>query len=553
MRPHKFFYLFSLVFSGPSAGNPASRLDCVARTPHDPVGVETNGGAQVNGLFGSSALADFPELRRAGFLGANGVRLGAMSERNWLGRETTHKLRYSGDHHHLIVAGSGGGKFVSSLGLVLWDFLSQPTGSCVVVDPKGEALHKIGKLAMRPFNLHDEDKDFFVCWLDPWNLSGTGHTWSYNFLNRLRLDDPNLADDARALAEAIIIQRNTAESHWEESAKIFLTAVLIYVAVYPAERRRDLCRVAEILMLPWNASEKESLSGIMRAMADMDDPSTVANGIGAQYLDMPEKERESIFSAVRRDTVWIKSIPMSRVLKEGTLPLNFDHVATGRYLLFLVLPFERIRTHRAWLRLLITALANAFRRIPPRDASFASRRHVFVDEWPRLGRLEVLQDEIAIARGAGVQYHLYCQSLGQIEDNYRKGWQDFVANSVVQAFAVQDKMTSDYLSSISGTQTVQAPGSSFSIDTSWKRSRAENINLKGRPVLMPDEIRRLGGSQLVLARGLNPILADMEYVYKAPDYAKADHFNLTDILETIGDEPRSAAELARYMWRDCRP
>jgi type IV secretion system protein VirD4 len=503
----------------------------------------------VQGLFGSSRLADFAELKAAGLLGNEGLRLGIASERNWWGRETTATLRYSGDHHHLVVAGSGGGKFVSSLGLVLFDFLDQKTGSCVVIDPKGEALHEIGKLAMRPFDLHREGEDFRVAWLDPWDLSGTGTTGSYNFLKRLTRDSRNLADDARGLADAIIIPGSKAETHWDDSAKIFLAGILIYTAIHPQESRRDLKRVCDILMLPWDGPDgADTLSRVLDRMTAMDDPSTLANSIGWQYLGMPEKERESILSAARRDAVWIKSPPMWRVLEDDNNVIDLDRVATGRYLLFIVLPFERLRTHRAWLRLLVTVLADTFRRAPAKGSGFEHRRHVFVDEWPRLKHLEIFQDEVAIARGANVQYHFYCQSFGQIEENYKDGWEDFIANSVVQAFAIQDKKTSEYLSALTGAQTVENPSWSQQTDSSWRRSRSRSYGYTGRPVLMPDEIRRMRNVQLIVVRGLNPIWADVEHVYRSPRFNRADGVTLAEVAATIGRPAQSQQERARFAW-----
>jgi len=507
----------------------------------------------MQGLFGSSSLADFAELEAAGLLGSEGLRLGVVSRRDWLRREVTRTLRYSGDHHHLVVAGSGGGKFVSSLGLLLFDFLSQKTGSCVVIDPKGEALHKVGKLAIRPFDLHREGQDFTVGWLDPWDLSGTGKTASYNFLRRLTADSKNLADDARALADAIIIGGSQTETHWDDSAKIFVAGMLIYAAIHPGEKRRDLRRVCDLLMLPWDGPPgSETLSGILGRMTEMDDPSTLANSVGWQYLGMPDKERESILSAARRDLVWLKSPPMWRVLHDDANSVDLDQVASGRFLLFVVLPFERLRTHRAWLRLMVTTLADTFRRVPARGTGFEHRRHVFVDEWPRLKQLEIFQDEVAVARGANVQYHFYSQSFGQIQENYRQGWEDFVANSVVQAFAIQDKMTSEYLSALTGAQTVENPSWSYQSNAIWQRSRSRSIGYTGRPVMMPDEIRRMTNAQLILTRGLNPIYADVEHVYLSARFTRLKDLTLADVLGTVGRPAPDPVKLARFAWWEGR-
>lgn len=501
------------------------------------------------GLFGSSSLAVPAELKAAGLLGSEGLRLGIVESGDWLGRRTALTLRYPGDHHHLVVAGSGGGKFVSSLGLLLFDFLDRKTGSCVVIDPKGEALHKVGKLAVRPFDLQRAGEDYSVCWLDPWDVSRTGKTWSYNFLKLLKADSRNLADDARALADAIIIRGSTTETHWDDSAKILLAGLLIYVAIDPRENRRDLIRVGEILMLPWDtADDSETLSGMLARMAIMDDPSTLANSIGWQYIGMPEKERESILSTVRRDAVWIKSPPMWRVLKDDADAIDLDAIAAGRFMLFVVLPFERLRTHRAWMRLLLTAIADAFRRVPARGLGFAHRRHVFVDEWPRLKQLDILQDEIAVARGANVQYHFYCQSFGQIEENYKDGWEDFIANSVVQAFAIQDKKTSEYLSALTGAQTIENPSWNYQQSKGWWRSRSDSFSYAGRPVMMPDEIRRMTATQLILSRGVNPVLADVERVYLSESYQRSEGVQLAEVVETLGRPARDRAEHSRFAW-----
>jgi type IV secretion system protein VirD4 len=502
----------------------------------------------MEGLFGSSQLADFTELKAAGLLGNDGLRLGVVSRRDWLGRERTATARYGGDHQHLVVAGSGGGKFVSSLGLLLFDFLHQKTGSCVVIDPKGEALHKVGKLAMRPFDTHREGEDYRVVWLDPWDLSGTGTTGSFNFLSLLTAASKNLADDARAMADAIIISGSKSETHWDDSAKVFLAGILIYTAIHPTEQRRDLRRVCDILMLPWEGPEgTETLSGILGRMSGMDDPSTLANSVGWQYLGMPEKERESILSCARRDAVWIKSPPMWRVLEGDDNAIDLDRIASGRTMLFVVLPFERMRTHRAWLRLFITGLSESFRRVAVKSG-FGHRRHIFVDEWPRLKQLDIFQDEVAVARGSNVQYHFYCQSFGQIEETYKDGWEDFIANSIVQAFAIQDKKTSEYLSALTGAQTIENPSWSQQTDSSWRRSRSRSYGYTGRPVMMPDEIRRMTGTQLILVRGLNPIVADVERIYLSAQFEKGQRNSLGEILNTCGRPPRDDAEVRRFAW-----
>src|SRR5712691_5784336 len=97
---------------------------------------------------GSAAWLSPEELRASELVKGHGVPLGigAVSIPGRFGTGTTEyaQIRNAGDQHHLVVAGAGGGKFISSLAPILVDMLTTPSGSAVVVDPKGEALEHCG-------------------------------------------------------------------------------------------------------------------------------------------------------------------------------------------------------------------------------------------------------------------------------------------------------------------------------------------------------------------------------------------------------------------------
>jgi type IV secretion system protein VirD4 len=107
----------------------------------------------------------------------------------------------------------------------------------------------------------------------------------------------------------------------------------------------------------------------------------------------------------------------------------------GNALVFVVIPPEYFMTHRSWLRLCITAFAGAFKRNKPDDVrATATRRHICIDEFANLGKLSAVETAAAVERGYGIQYHLYVQHLGQLENEYGRNWETFVANCAVQGF-----------------------------------------------------------------------------------------------------------------------
>src|SRR5262245_41538423 len=97
---------------------------------------------------GSAAWLTVEELASSSLVQDQGIPLGigAISLPSRFSDIQLAQIRHAGDQHHLIVAGSGGGKFVSSLAPSLVDMLRTPCGSVVIIDPKGEALGSCGKL-----------------------------------------------------------------------------------------------------------------------------------------------------------------------------------------------------------------------------------------------------------------------------------------------------------------------------------------------------------------------------------------------------------------------
>lgn len=493
------------------------------------------GKAQRDTSHGSAAWLSPEELSSSTLIKSEGTPLaigatslaGRMSGRMQLG-----EIRHAGDQHHLIVAGSGGGKFISSLAPSLVDMLHTPCGSAVVIDPKGEALGSCGKLFMGTTRQsHD------VVWLDPWNEQGTGKSWRFNFLDQLTPSNPNLVDDARALADAIIIPSG-GDTHWDTTARNLLTALLLYISVHPAEEgRRHLVRLREIAAF----TETQWLE-----LAALLEDSPLCEGAIKREINAHrarnERERSSIVSTIARDTAWLDSPQIRRAVVsdnvrrfpvrlravDGTeVPMDLEpaendgydldpvKIATGKTLVFVVIPPQYFMTHRSWLRLCVTAFGNAFKMHRPRDPRAPStRRHIFIDEFASLGAMSAVETAVAVERGYGIQYHLYVQSFGQLERQYAKNWQTFIANCTLQAFSINDLQTAEYLSKKCGVTTVATTSSSTSSSTDLfqalrvSRSTQESTGTSGRPLVTADEIMSLPPDlQLIFMQNMRPILA----------------------------------------------
>src|SRR5262249_43225831 len=153
-------------------------------------------------------------------------------------------------------------------------------------------------------------------------------------LDAIRPDNPNYVDDARALADAMIIPSGAENTHWDNAARNFLTGVILYVALSPDEEgKRDLTRVRDIITMTWELpkayprpNRKPSPGPVFKHL-----DSNLAQGAVRRSFNTlrnrEDKERSGILSSIERDTAWIDSPPMARVLKGPGLDL--EHVSDG--------------------------------------------------------------------------------------------------------------------------------------------------------------------------------------------------------------------------------
>jgi type IV secretion system protein VirD4 len=498
-------------------------------------------------------------------------------------------IRYGGDLHQLIVGGTGGGKFTTALAPMLLSGMERAT--IVAVDPKGEMAKLAGPYFQPAFAAKPS-----VFLLDPWDVCEAGSTHALNVLDEIRADNPSNVDDARALADAIIIPSGAENTHWDNAARNFLTSIILYVALDPAEAgKRDLVRVREIVTLPWQMPKAYvgSKQPTLLELLVNNLQSTVAGGAikrgFSSLLNREEKERSGILSSVERDTAWIDSPQMEKVLKSDPR-LELKAVGGGQNKYFIVLPPEYFMTHRAWLRLMVTAFAKAMKRYQPSSqAAWPAWRHIIIDEFANLGEMSFILNEVAIARGYGVKYHFAVQDLSQLKRVYKDGWESFINNSFQRFFAIGDLFTADYVSRMLGSATVESVSTSEGKSKNWGVNTSQGTNFsKGhnagsatapfthsygegrsdsvaysdsvastnsqsvsqvqRALKTPDEVRRLHeGMQIVFFRGLHPVLClRLPYWIVFPSLPP---FTLKEVLGTIGKSRNPATLVYFTKWR----
>ena len=357
-------------------------------------------------------------------------------------------MLYTKDRHVLICGANGTGK---SMRLGVPNLMQNSGRSWLVNDPKG-LLAKMTANARRAFGS--------VVFLDPFNVTGAGSS-GFNPLATLAPDSPSFNADAGLIAEAIITV-DGQDPHWAESARVLL-AWLIMHEVETARGQGAMPTLANVRRVLGEQARGATLAGappsgvVAEALEACQSEIEAIRNKAGQYTDFT-KEVSSILATARRKTEFLDDVEVAKDLQGGYSFKDFQYARGFKYVpqtVYLTLPARMLERHKSWLRLAISAALNAClddtenKGIP---AVF------FLDEFAALGHFGVIERNLPLVRGYGVQFMPVVQGMAQLEEIYGKGWSKFVGNAgAVCHFSPGDDLTAKWISERIGTQVVLMP------------------------------------------------------------------------------------------------
>jgi type IV secretion system protein VirD4 len=466
---------------------------------------------------GSARWATREDLTQAELLGRDaGVYVGAWSDGRIL-----HYLRHDGPQHVLAFAPSRSGKGV---GLVLPTLLSWP-GSTVVNDIKGENWALTA--GWRQQALGSRCLKF-----DP--TASDGSSARYNPLLEVR-PWPRDVRDAQLIADMLIDPDGQGtRDHWDLTAHDLLVGVLLHVLY--AERDKSLHGCLTVLADPTRAIET-TLSAMLRTVHDPDGACDwrdadglpththpAVAGAARALLNKSDNERSSVVSSavkflnLYRDPVVADNTRVSD-FAVGDLMRHRDPVS-----LYLTIPPSDIHRTRPLSRLLLNQIVSRLsetldvsggQAVPP----YPHRLLLMLDEFPTLGRMEVIQTALAYAAGYGIKAYLIVQDLTQLSQAYGR-YESIISNCHVRvAYAANKVETARLISDMVGTMTVHRETRTYTgsrLTAVLPRVTASEQDT-ARPLLTPDEVMRLPAEDaLVFVAGHPPIYGKRIRYYVDP-------------------------------------
>lgn len=465
--------------------------------------VSTNSSKANEYLHGSARWGGLKDIRAAGLLPrkrkplevvsgkdaptSDGVYVGGWEDDNG----NFLYLRHNGPEHVLTYAPTRSGKGV---GLVIPTLLSWPQ-SCFISDLKGE----LWALTAGWRQQHANNK---VLRFEPATSNG-GVCW--NPLDEIRINTEYEVGDVQNLATLIVDPDGKGmDSHWQKTSFALLVGVILHALYKSLNEGTPASLPAVDAMLADPEHDTGELWMEMATYGHVNGQNHPAVGSAARdMMDRPEEEGGSVLSTAKsylslyRDPVVARNVSKSEFKIKDLM--NSDSPVS---LYVVTQPNDKAR-----LRPLVRILANMVIRLLADEMNFEKGRPVahykyrllaMLDEFPSLGKLEILQESLAFVAGYGIKCYLICQDINQLKSRETGYGPDETITSnchVQNAYPPNRIETAEHLSRLTGQTTVVKE----QITTSGRRTSAmlgqvsRTIQEVQRPLLTPDECLRMPG------------------------------------------------------------
>jgi len=430
-------------------------------------------------LHGSANWATWHELTRAGLLDDADNRpegtelyLGAfLNPDPDLRKKADNWLFWDGVGHVLTIAPSGAGKAL----LMLIPNLLRYTGSCVVFDPKGELYRATSAWRARLGPVYR---------LAPFE----DETHAFNLLEEVRD-----FDDAVTLASYVFPAEATAEGKfYEDEARAWLSAVIYFVARRAPADARTMIEVRSITAL--TGSE---LTSFIDAVARSGLGQSVTNAANV-VRGMSATGRSSLLRSLNAKLAIWDSQGLSKAAARSDF--DFRELKHRTATIYVTVPIPRLEAYGPFVQAVLTTALETLLdegKRPDKPILFA------VDEFLALGPMPRLASALRTHREAGVRLWYFLQNLADLQHAYPDNWKAFFADTEIQTFfGTKDSFTAELLSGFLGQYTVAQRTSSVSssqsarggwMDGSVSHSATAGIELKGRPLMFPNEVLKFLG------------------------------------------------------------
>ena len=397
----------------------------------------------------------------------------------------------------LVVGGSGAGKtrFYAKPNLL------QANTSFVTLDPKGENLRDTGSLLAA--------QGYEIRVLDLLNMHKSDCYNPFRYLH----------DEADVLKLVSNIIRSTTpkgattqEPFWERAEQALLEALILFLMSAP-KNEQNFPMVMELLRSAEVRESDETYESILdelfarRAMLNPDDLAVQQYQIFK--LAGGKTEKSILISlGVRLEKF---NLPQLARIVGGECDLDLPSLGERKMALFICIPdndtslnFVASMLYTQLFQELFTLADNEHGGMLPQPV------HILMEEFSNVALPSDFDKIISVARSRRVHFTIILQNMAQLKALYEKEWESIVGNADEFLYlGGMEQSTHTYVSKMLGKSTLDM--NTYSQSKGRSGNYTKNMQLTGRELLTPDEVRLLDNRYALLFIRGEKAVCDLKY------------------------------------------
>lgn len=430
------------------------------------------------------------------------------------------------DQYPSIIAGKHGKKFLLLRGQQ-FAFLSAPTGSGkgvgIVLPNLMHYRDSVAVLDVKEENYRITAGFRASCGQKVYKFAPDAEnllTDCWNPLAYVR-DDPMLR--VKDLMDITHILYPPTEDVWNATAETLFVGLALYI-METAQERGNL-NIATIkkyrLTLRFLADEK-TFRDYVEARKDLEPLSDDCVTRLLDYATSVEKMRQSIGITFDKPLLIFADPITARATRANTFDLRV--VRKQRMSIYVCIKPANIGKFGQLLNLFFQQLLLLnMDKQPADDPELKYQCLLLLDEFPAMGRIEIIEKASAFMRGYNMRLLLIFQSKAQLEDRrlYDKtGAQNLLTNMGLQiCYAPRNDEDAKSYSEMIGYMTEKSVSKSRQL--TGKSGRSESQSDQRRAVLLPQEVKEIGGNKEIISlENMRPALVEKICWYTEPIFMR---------------------------------